>query len=156
MIFKSLCLQKPLQSYFWNHKNVGHVMPAGAFGAVRPVGAITPTATAAGPSHSRSHRRLRRFDGPCRPVMFRWCFPRYHRWLWQQKKNSASPSSQTWPYTKKGLWNESEASSVEIDGVEPTTLCLQSRCSSQLSYIPKICRPEQIWTADPHIISVVL
>ena len=27
---------------------------------------------------------------------------------------------------------------VEIDGVEPTTLCLQSRCSSQLSYIPKI------------------
>ena len=25
---------------------------------------------------------------------------------------------------------------VEIDGVEPTTLCLQSRCSSQLSYIP--------------------
>ncbi len=28
------------------------------------------------------------------------------------------------------------ASFVEIDGVEPTTLCLQSRCSSQLSYIP--------------------
>ena len=27
----------------------GHVMPAGAFGAVRPVGAILPTATAAGP-----------------------------------------------------------------------------------------------------------
>ena len=27
-------------------------MPAGAFGAVRPVGAILPTATAAGPSHS--------------------------------------------------------------------------------------------------------
>ena len=26
-----------------------HVMPAGAFGAVRPVGAILPTATAAGP-----------------------------------------------------------------------------------------------------------
>ena len=33
---------------------------------------------------------------------------------------------------------------VEIDGVEPTTLCLQSRCSSQLSYIPKLGRPEQI------------
>ena len=27
----------------------GHVMSAGAFGAVRPVGAILPTATAAGP-----------------------------------------------------------------------------------------------------------
>ena len=27
-------------------------MPAGAFGAVRPVGAIPPTATAAGPSHT--------------------------------------------------------------------------------------------------------
>ena len=25
---------------------------------------------------------------------------------------------------------------VEIDGVEPTTPCLQSRCSSQLSYTP--------------------
>ena len=25
---------------------------------------------------------------------------------------------------------------VEIDGFEPTTLCLQSRCSSQLSYTP--------------------
>ena len=39
-------------------------MPAGAFGAVRPVGAIPPTATAAGPSHSRSHGRLRRSEGP--------------------------------------------------------------------------------------------
>ena len=38
-------------------------MPAGAFGAVRPVGAILPTATAAGPS-SRSHGRLRRSEGP--------------------------------------------------------------------------------------------
>ena len=26
---------------------------------------------------------------------------------------------------------------VEIDGFEPTTPCLQSRCSSQLSYTPK-------------------
>ena len=26
---------------------------------------------------------------------------------------------------------------VEIVGVEPTTLCLQSRCSSQLSYTPR-------------------
>ena len=73
MIFKSLCPQKPLHLYFWNHKNVGHVMPAGAFGAVRPVGAILPTATAAGPSHSRSHGRLRRSEGPCRPAIFgRW------------------------------------------------------------------------------------
>ena len=29
---------------------------------------------------------------------------------------------------------------VEIVGVEPTTLCLQSRCSSQLSYTPKISK----------------
>ena len=28
-------------------------MPAGAVGAVRPVGAILPTATAAGPSHTK-------------------------------------------------------------------------------------------------------
>ena len=46
-----------------------HVMPAGAFGAVRPVGAILPTATAAGPYRSRSHGRLRRSEGPCRQVM---------------------------------------------------------------------------------------
>ncbi len=47
------------------------MLPAGAFGAVRPVGAILPTATAAGP-FSRSRRRLRRSEGPCRPVMFRY------------------------------------------------------------------------------------
>ena len=40
--------------------------------------------------------------------------------------------------TKKQTHLDSESVSefVEIDGVEPTTLCLQSRCSSQLSYIP--------------------
>lgn len=40
--------------------------------------------------------------------------------------------------TKKQTHCNSESVSefVEIDGVEPTTLCLQSRCSSQLSYIP--------------------
>ena len=40
--------------------------------------------------------------------------------------------------TKKQTHRNSESVSefVEIDGVEPTTLCLQSRCSSQLSYIP--------------------
>ena len=68
MIFKSLYLQKPLLK----SQKLEHVMPAGAFGAVRPVGAILPTATAAGPSHSRSHGRLRRSEDPCRPVMFRW------------------------------------------------------------------------------------
>ena len=45
---------------------------------------------------------------------------------------------------------------VEIVGVEPTTPCLQSRCSSQLSYTPMLGSPEQTWTADPYIISVVL
>ena len=45
-------------------------MPAGAFGAVRPVGTILPTATAAGPILT-SRGRLRRSEGPCRPVMLR-------------------------------------------------------------------------------------
>ena len=73
IIFKSLWRQKPLHLYFWNHKNSGHIMPAGDVGAVRPVGAILPTATAAGPFRSRSRGRLRRSDGPCRPAMFgRW------------------------------------------------------------------------------------
>ena len=31
---------------------------------------------------------------------------------------------------------QNELENVEIVGVEPTTLCLQSRCSSQLSYTP--------------------
>ena len=90
MIFKSLCLQKPLHLYFWNHKNLGHVMPAGDVGAVRPVGAILPTATAAGPSHSRSHGRLRRSDVPCRPVMFRWWIFRCLAmpiWHWPEQIN---------------------------------------------------------------------
>ena len=40
---------------------MGHVMPAGAFGAVRPVGAILPTATAAGPfTKPRTATPLRR------------------------------------------------------------------------------------------------
>ena len=43
-----------------------------------------------------------------------------------------------WDKTKKQTHRNSESVSefVEIDGVEPTTLCLQSRYSSQLSYIP--------------------
>ena len=45
-----------------------HDWPAGAFGAVRPVVAILPTATAAGP-FSRSRGRLRRSEGPCRHNM---------------------------------------------------------------------------------------
>ena len=44
----------------------------------------------------------------------------------------------SWDKTKKQTQRNSKSVSkfVEIDGVEPTTLCLQSRCSSQLSYIP--------------------
>ena len=44
----------------------------------------------------------------------------------------------SWTKQKKQTHRNSESVSefVEIDGVEPTTLCLQSRCSSQLSYIP--------------------
>ena len=34
---------------------------------------------------------------------------------------------------------------VEIVGVEPTTPCLQSRCSSQLSYTP-------VWFADANMV----
>ncbi len=30
---------------------------------------------------------------------------------------------------------------VELSGFEPETPCLQSRCSNQLSYSPKVCRP---------------
>ena len=61
---------------------------------------------------------------------------------------------------------------VEVNGFEPMTPCVQGRCSSQLSYTPNMwlmgCRlnkvneqipsgsPEQTWTADPYIISVVL
>ena len=29
---------------------------------------------------------------------------------------------------------------VEANGVEPMTLCVQGRCSSQLSYAPECCR----------------
>ena len=47
-----------------------HVMPAGAFGAVRPVGAILPTAIAAAPIPlTFSRGRLRRSEGPCRHNM---------------------------------------------------------------------------------------
>jgi signal peptidase I len=34
------------------------------------------------------------------------------------------------------LWQELDALLVETMGLEPTTPCLQSRCSSQLSYVP--------------------
>ncbi len=52
-----------------NSSSSKHGWPAGAFGVVRPVGAILPTATAAGP-FSRSRGRLRRSEGPCRHNMF--------------------------------------------------------------------------------------
>ena len=52
-------------------------MPAGAFGAVRPVGAIPPTATAAAPP-IRSHGRLRRSDGPLIFDPLGKCYPVLH------------------------------------------------------------------------------
>ena len=51
-------------------------MPAGAVGAVRPVGAILPTATAAGPFRSRSRGRLRRPEGSCEPCNAYRCISR--------------------------------------------------------------------------------
>ena len=41
-----------------------------------------------------------------------------------------------WANTKKDRHLTMPVFMVEIVGVEPTTLCLQSRCSSQLSYTP--------------------
>jgi hypothetical protein len=32
---------------------------------------------------------------------------------------------------------------VETMGIEPTTPCLQSRCSSQLSYVPEVGCPRE-------------
>ena len=92
------------KNHFWNHKNIGHVMPAGAFGAVRPVGAILPTATAAGPSHSRSHGRLRRSEGPCWPVMFRW-------WIFQCL---ATPIWH-WPAQINGKWYHGKLRCLSTD-----------------------------------------
>ena len=34
------------------------------------------------------------------------------------------------------MWRDLQATLVETMGLEPTTPCLQSRCSSQLSYVP--------------------
>ena len=151
MIFKSIWRQKPLlksQKYRTCHADRGLRSGTPRWGY--------PSHRYRGVSHS-DHETADGYDAPKAPA------GRHDQMMfspWPQMivttDEFCSPSHQTPPYTKKGLWNESEASSVEIDGVEPTTLCLQSRCSSQLSYIPKICRPEQIWTADPHIISVVL
>ncbi len=62
---------------------------------------------------------------------------------WQRLRIMAAVGNEdkvftNWDKTKKQTRRNSESVSeiVEIDGVEPTTLCLQSRCSSQLSYIP--------------------
>ena len=51
------------------------------------------------------------------------------------------PDSALGATKKTGVTNQKncDACFVEIDGFEPTTLCLQSRCSSQLSYTP-VCR----------------
>ncbi len=43
-------------------------------------------------------------------------------------------TADVWAKRKPSEWSDGLA--VEIVGVEPTTLCLQSRCSSQLSYTP--------------------
>ena len=44
----------------------------------------------------------------------------------------------TWVWNTKKRFDQMIAPFVEIVGVEPTTPCLQSRCSSQLSYTPRI------------------
>ena len=51
------------------------------------------------------------------------------------------PDSALGATKKTGVTNQKncDACFVEIDGFEPTTLCLQSRCSSQLSYTPLVC-----------------
>ncbi len=46
-------------------------MPAGAFGAVRPVGAILPTATAAGPNLLDLHRNFN-MELRCSFVVYLW------------------------------------------------------------------------------------
>ena len=50
-------------------------MPTGAFGAVRPVGAILPTATAAGPFSLTKPRTATMLRRPLPAVMTRCCFP---------------------------------------------------------------------------------
>ena len=40
---------------------------------------------------------------------------------------------------------------VEVKGLEPPTLCLQSRCSSQLSYTPKIKNPPVVCGRISHL-----
>ena len=53
---------------------------------------------------------------------------------WNFNKKNCSPICEL---QNKGLTVTSKTLDVvEVDGVEPTTLCLQSRCSSQLSYTP--------------------
>ena len=37
-----------------------------------------------------------------------------------------------------GRESNSDLRQVETMGLEPTTPCLQSRCSSQLSYVPEV------------------
>ena len=66
-----------------------------------------------------------------------------HFEFWQRLRIMAAVVNEDKVFTsrskrKKQTHRNSESVSefVEIDGVEPTTLCLQSRCSSQLSYIP--------------------
>ena len=71
--------------------------------------------------------------------------------LWK-KKDATSPTENciitslpryTEIYAQKKSPTIVELFVVEIVGVEPTTPCLQSRCSSQLSYTPILGSPEQ-------------
>src|SRR5207248_11511260 len=51
--------------------------------------------------------------------------------------NERSSADRRWPTVKSVLTCTNAVSSlVETMGLEPTTPCLQSRCSSQLSYVP--------------------
>src|SRR5205814_642701 len=51
--------------------------------------------------------------------------------------------------------SSSELLLVETMGLEPTTPCLQSRCSSQLSYVPEFGRRPTVWCGlDPHAAQV--
>ena len=94
-------------------------MPAGAFGAVRPVGAILPTATAAGPIHA--HEAADGYAAPkapagqsCSDDVFPantddWGFPLTtddcdsRRRMIVTTYEFFRPGHQTPPYTKKGL-----------------------------------------------------
>ena len=70
MIFKSLCLQKPLLK---SQKCRTFYADRGPSERYAPLGLSFPPLPRRAPFRSRSRGRLRRSDGPCRPAMFgRW------------------------------------------------------------------------------------